>query len=283
MTCSRIRQAFLEDQPLPKADVQAHLESCPQCRELYEDDARLGRSLAAQAKLSPQLASSPNRVFSSALDLPEHLFQGIEANVAREIGFRAWLRSRPTRLRFGLVLTSIALVVIVGGGLRLRVDFSDYPRGRLLALLAGYVLAASLAVSLAVRNELSPAPWRRLLSRRPALLLGALALPMLAAFAPATEACRHLGPQGALNCFSYGLLFTGPVALLIWAVDRDDLPSLGTASSSAVALGFASSLLLELHCPNGNVQHLLLGHASLGVAWLVAWLVLRNWSLRRED
>jgi hypothetical protein len=45
---------------------------------------------------------------------------------------------------------------------------------------------------------------------------------------------------------------------------------------SAVALGLSANLVLELHCPSGNALHLLLGHASLGIAWLSAWLVLRS-------
>ena len=49
---------------------------------------------------------------------------------------------------------------------------------------------------------------------------------------------------------------------------------------SAVALGLSADLVLELHCASGNALHLLLGHASIGVAWLAAWFVLRRASVR---
>jgi hypothetical protein len=108
------------------------------------------------------------------------------------------------------------------------------------------------------------------------LLAFALAVPILAGFAPATESSRHASAEGALNCFGYGALLTLPTALLLWAFDRNDRPSLRTVCLSAAALGLSANLLLELHCANGNPVHVLLGHASLGLAWLTVWAVLRG-------
>ena len=103
-----------------------------------------------------------------------------------------------------------------------------------------------------------------------------LVVPFLTALLPATEAGRHAAPGGALSCFIFGTLFTFPTALLLWALDRDDSPSLRTVCLSAVALGLSANLLLELHCPNGNPTHLLLGHASIGLGWLAAWFAARH-------
>jgi hypothetical protein len=107
------------------------------------------------------------------------------------------------------------------------------------------------------------------------LVTAALALPFLVAFAPPTELSRSFGPGGALNCFSYGALLTLPIAALLWAFDRDDRLSLRTVCLSAAALGLSANLILELHCPSGNFVHVLLGHASLGIAWLVLWACAR--------
>jgi len=104
-------------------------------------------------------------------------------------------------------------------------------------------------------------------------------VPILAAFAPATEMSRQAGAGGALGCFGYGALLTLPIAALLWAFDRDQRPSLRTVCLSAAGLGLCANLLLELHCGNGNAAHVLLGHASLGVAWLAAWTV--GWRLSR--
>jgi hypothetical protein len=192
--------------------------------------------------------------------------------MARETGLRAWLRSRPSRLRFLVVALSAAAAVGIGGALRLRPDFSAYPSARLGLLLGAYLLGIAVAFG----KELLSSARRRSLSADFALLLGALAVPFVIALWPATEAARSYEPAGALGCFSYGALLTLPTAALLWAFDRDDRLSLRTVCLSAAALGLSANLVLELHCPNGNAAHVLLGHASLGVAWLLAWLFTRR-------
>lgn len=262
MDCSQIRDAFVGGVRLPEEQVQAHITSCAQCRALFEPDAELGRSLAAQAQAS------------EALPFPEEFFGQLEQRLALERGPRAWLRSRPSRLRFMLVLLPLVLVLVAGGLLRQRVDFAQYPGQRIALLLCVYFLAIVLALG----RELSESYRRNSLRDHLGLFLFALLVPVLAAFAPATEASRHAGPEGALGCFSYGALLTLPIASLLWAFDRDDRPSLRTVCLSAAALGLSANLLLELHCGNGNAQHVLLGHASLGLAWLAVWAIARRLS-----
>jgi hypothetical protein len=253
MDCAQVRDAFMKGVLLPPELVQAHLQRCPQCRELFEREAELGRSLASQAAV--------------AVPFPDDFFEQIEARVARETGLRAWLRSRPTNLRGMFAVLSLLLVVLFGGIAKPRPDWADYPTSRLVLLLGLY----SVLVLLAIGKELTlSAPEK---SRS---LLGALAIPFLIAFAPATEASRHAGPEGALNCFLYGALLTVPSALLLWAFDRNDKPALRSVVLSAVALGLSANLVLELHCPSGNTLHLLLGHASIGLAWLGAWFLVRR-------
>lgn len=253
MDCSQIRDAFVNGRQLPEDQSAEHLASCPQCRALFEPDAALGRRLAAQA--------------SEALPLNEDFWGQLEQRLERESGPRAWLRSRPSRLRLMLVLLPLLLVLIAGGLLRHRADFAHYPFSRVGLLLCIYVLAIALALG----KELSESPRSNPLRDHFGLLFFALLVPALAAFAPATEVSRLAGPDGALACFGYGALFTLPIAVLLWALDRDDRPSFRTVCLSAAALGLASNLLLELHCGNGNPAHVLLGHASLGLAWLAAW------------
>ena len=260
MDCSQVRDAFLAGKVLTKAEVQAHLSACAECAALFENDAQLGRSLATQA--------------TSELPFPEELFGAIEARVERETGPRAWLRSRPSALRFQLIALCVVLVVLVAGGMHHRPDFAAYPAARLVILLGAYFIAILLAVG----KELSLAVQRGRLADYALLALFGLGLPFLAAFVPATEASRQAGPEGALGCFLYGALFTLPLGILLWAFDRDDRPTLRTVCLSAAALGLAANLLLELHCPSGNPVHLLLGHASIGLGWLGSWFVTRRLS-----
>lgn len=260
MDCSQIRDSFMSGDRLSEEQLEAHLAQCPQCKALFERDAELGRSLAAQA--------------NAALPLPADFFEQIEQGLARETGARAWLRSRPSRVRFVFTLLLALLAVIAGGVLRQRADFAQYPFLRVALLLCVYFVAIALAFA----KELSELPRRNPLRESLPLLAFALAVPILAAFAPATELSRRAGAEGALNCFAYGALFTLPVALLLWAFDRNDRPSLRSVCLSAAALGLSANLLLELHCSNGNPLHVLLGHASLGVAWLTAWAAARGLS-----
>ena len=258
MDCQEIREAFVNGSAARSADVEAHLRVCPHCRELFEQNAALGHTLANAS--------------AGAMPFSDELFTALEADVAQETGLRAWLRSRPTRLRFAAAVSSVLLVVTVGGLWRERPDFAQYPALRLVLLLGVYLVGILLAFG----KELSLSARRGSLANHLGLLLGALGLPFLIAFAPATEASRHAGTEGALGCFLYGALLTLPTAALLWAFDRDDRPSLRTVCLSAVALGFSANLVLELHCPSGNTLHLLLGHASIGVAWLAAWFLARR-------
>ena len=257
MDCSTIRDAFVNDAALPAGQVQDHLASCAECRDLYQNGGELGRNLALGA--------------STAVAFPDDLFGLLEQKLARETGPRAWLRSRPSGLRFLLLLLPLLAAVIVGGVLRHRADLDEYPLQRVLMLLSIYLVAILIALG----KELSEAPRGDAFRDYWALLVFALGVPILAAFAPATELSSQAHPGGALGCFGYGALLTLPIALLIWGFDRDDRVSLRTVCLSAAALGLSANLMLELHCGNGNAQHVLLGHASLGIAWLAALSVTR--------
>ena len=260
MDCAQIREALLRGETPSGAEAEAHLEACPHCRELLAQNAELGRSLALANE-----APLP-------LGFPEDLFDRLEARVADESGLRAWLRSRPSKVRFALAAASVLGVVAFGGMHMHRPDMAAYPPARLLGLLVVY----ALGIALAFGKELFESVRKTSFADYGWLIVGALGVPFLVAFAPPTEASRAFGPEGALGCFSFGVLLTLPTAALLWAFDRDDRLSLRTVCLSAAALGLAASTILELHCPSGNFVHVILGHASIGVAWFLAWGVARR-------
>src|SRR3954467_7678939 len=131
MDCTQIREAFMSGPGLRSAEIEAHLQGCPTCRELFERDAALGKTLAQAA--------------TQAMPLQDELFAALEARVAEEVGLRAWLRSRPTPLRFAAAALSVLAVVFIGGLLRRRPDFAEYPATRLVLLLGVYALGIGVA------------------------------------------------------------------------------------------------------------------------------------------
>lgn len=257
MDCAEIREAFLRGEMPSGAEAEAHLAGCPHCRELLAHHAELGRSLAAEAALP--------------LAFPDNLFDALDAQVAKETGPRAWLRSRPSKLRFALALASVVLVVLLGGVHMHRIDLPTYPGPRLFLLLLLY----ALGIALAFGKELFESVRKASFADYGWLLVAGLGVPFLVALVPPTPSSRLFGPEGALGCFSFGVLLTLPTAALLWAFDRDDRLSTRTVCLSAAALGLSASTILELHCPSGNFSHVILGHASIGIAWLSAWSLTR--------
>jgi len=184
MDCPEIRDAFVKGELPNGTAVEAHLRGCRQCSELFLHEAELGRSLAVVA--------------GGGMPFEDDLFAKLEADVAQETGLRAWLRSRPTRLRFVAAVLSVLLVVGLGGALHQRPDFAEYPLARLVLLLSVY----AAGILIAFGKELYLSARRGALSDHVGLFVGALALPFLIAFAPATEASRHAGPEEPARGFA---------------------------------------------------------------------------------
>ncbi len=168
-------------------------------------------------------------------------------------------------------LVSVLGVILLGGVGMHRPDMPAYPVARLFGLLALY----ALGIGLAFAKEMFESVRKASLADYGWLLVAGLGVPFLVAFVPPTEASRAFGPAGALGCFSFGVILTLPTALLLWAFDRDDRLSTRTVCLSAAALGLSASTILELHCPSGNFAHVISGHASIGVAWLLGWSMTR--------
>jgi len=122
VSCEHVRDALRLGQiPLPPA-LLAHAEACGECSLLLADDAALGKALTAE---------------SGALETEALPWAGFEALVNEEVGFRAWLRSRPNPVRFLVAVAAFALVTALG--LRhLRSDFALVPALELGGLLAAF-------------------------------------------------------------------------------------------------------------------------------------------------
>jgi len=251
LACAEIRNSFVAGRVPAGPAVEAHLQVCPHCPELFENNARLGRSLA-QAVM-PEV-------------MPGDLLALVERDVGREVGLRARLRALPTRLRVG------ALVGVAGAllGFQLlrhrRPDFAQYSAGVFWALALLLATALALGALRVMRGVSVPLGGA---GRDRGVALGLLLAPaFVALLAPlGTSSLDAVAWDDPSGCFSYGAALVIPVVLLYWLFERRDAVPFSALVSAGALAGLAANLLLHAHCSSANVAHLLLGHASIGLAW----------------
>lgn len=247
MDCAEIRDAFASGAGLTGPEVDDHLVTCATCRTLLDSGA-LGALLAEQR--------------ASHVSAEEALLARVEARLEREVGVRAWFRSQGTRRRFALVALVLTFTIAPAVAVRSA-------KGPLSALAAVSLALVVAAVLLAVASVLRP-PWRPL--RRVRLLAvaaGSLALPFAVVALAAADGSAEHGALRASACFMYGAALSLPAFVLLKLLDRAEQVSLPSLALLAGTSGLVANLVLRLHCPSEEPVHLLLGHATIGVAWLL--------------
>lgn len=255
MECAEIRDGFRAGRVPTGPEVEAHLEQCPHCQELFEEGGRLGRSLGES--IPPQMES-------------DQLFALLDRDLTREVGLRARLRALPTPVRAGVLLALALALLGFELGFRRRSDFDEFSPlvfWAIVALLVAAILAGVLHLARGVTLPLSAARRERGLALL-LLILPAVALLLVPVGSGTPEAAAAWGnPAG---CFGYGAGLVAPFVLLYWLFERrDNVPSAVLVSAGALA-GIAANLLLHAHCPSAHLGHLLLGHASIGAVWALS-------------
>jgi len=258
VSCETVRDALREGRAPSDPELRTHAAGCEQCRALLDDEASLGRALAAEGA-------------GAGEPLP---WAGVEALLQEEVGWRAWFRSRPHQVRVLFAAAAYTLVTLLGLR-RLRPDFDRVTAYEFALLLAAFGLIAGAAIRRALPIVGLPAKGGAL---EGGVLVAAFAVPLAAAFVhtatPGIDGATFA--HQAWNCFSYGSLLTIPLIAVLWLLDRGAGPR-SRLYYGAAAAGLAANAALTLHCPNTSSGHLLVGHATIGLALAaVAWLVLRR-------
>lgn len=259
MECAEIRSDFAAGRVPAGPALDAHLQSCVSCRDLFVDDALLGRRLA-EAVLPPPPAGD--------------LFQALDQRLAEERGVRASLRAWPTWLRVSL-LVGVALLLT---GWHLlhdrRIDFGHYSQPLFWALALALLAALAVGVWGLARGVTAPLVADQRLTRRSGLLLLlpaviALLSPLGIDLSLLSEADRQAGAawNAPSICFGYGAALVTPFLVLAWLFERRERVPVSTLVGVGALAGIAANLLLHAHCSCVHLGHLLLGHASIGVAW----------------
>lgn len=264
MNCSDVHHAIREgraDEP----SVLAHAETCDSCAELLAESGALGLALADLPVLPPVLeAPRPDRAWAA---------------IQSERGFWAWGRGLSTPVKaMGMVVTVVLVLAGVLWG-HPRPDLAAYPMDR-MALVLGVLGAVLGIVAWARMRPLHRAP----LTWRTSLVLASVAIPLVVAgldeAVTGHMASMNKGPfwPVTINCFVTGSGLGLAVALLAQWFERRQQQPLVVVGLSAAAMGLTGNIAMQLFCPITDPMHLLLGHASIGVAWAIvavgiAWMV----------
>lgn len=261
MNCAEIRDAFRAGKLPESAELRAHLQGCPTCSELFSEQAQLGQSLG--------------RMPCAQFEVPDSIWEQVEHDLRNEGGIGEWLRSRRSAVRVAMGLASVSLLVIV---IAARPRHDQYPALHLTAL--SMLFAAGIFVGVAE----TLAPLSRPLSskRTQALALALLLTP--ASYAVASQWLHHEAAgsvpliHSAWSCFRSGVVIALLAFLLLRWLDRAS-PVAASRRQLVLALaaaGLVGNLALLLHCSVADPAHILLGHASLGIAMAACALGIRR-------
>jgi hypothetical protein len=206
----------------------------------------------------------------------EALSRAVRADLDRERGAVAWLRSRSTPVRVSLAVGFGVLVGVATVLLAARGDLRTLPPWRLGLAVAWFGVAAGTCAWLGLRPLFLPRPSRGLVAAACAF---AFAGPVLTALLPElpTTALRHAyhGGLAGAGCFTIGAVVSAMALLFARALDRGGDRGGGQLVLAAAAAGLVGNLALVLHCPINYPLHLLLGHATVPAGILLALFVFR--------
>lgn len=187
-----------------------------------------------------------------------------------------WLRSRATWLRRLLAFAVAAVVVGVGGVLTLRANFGELPVAWIAIAVTSLAVLLGASLYLALRPLHQP-PLPAVV--RTGLIGASLAATLaLALLAPADTIADDRGLLAHVTpCLVYGLLTGLPVFLLLRLLDRGRST---IAILAACAGGLTGNLVLQLHCPRNDAEHLMGAHFGVVLLFLgglgaVHWIVGR--------
>lgn len=208
---------------------------------------------------------------ASPVDL-EDVFAAVHAETRAEATSpRARLRAAPTPFRFALALGIATAIVLLVALVAPRTDLQTLPLLRHLAVLGSVGLVLALALRGALRPlHLPDIGWGRPVAWASVSVAAAGALALLAPPGVHDAAAHEV-------CFLGGLGMGLPVFLAARLLDRGTLAG---PLLAAVSGGLAGYLALHVHCGVDERAHLLLGHATVVLAFaLLAGLV--QWLRRR--
>jgi hypothetical protein len=182
-------------------------------------------------------------------------------------------------LRFTLM--AVCIGIAIAGAARLGffgMHAMNNTQKLIFPALAGFILLAAVAWTAETipGSKRHAAPWN---------LLGAATFTLLALF-PAVFHDRHTEDfvHAGLACLIAGILHAIPIALAGWWLLRRGFAvnPTGAALAAGTLAGLGGISMLELHCPNMQLTHMLVWHtAVVPVSAAIALLLTKLVQIRR--
>jgi hypothetical protein len=147
-----------------------------------------------------------------------------------------------------------------------RTDLSAQTIIRYAVLMVGLFSLNALVFSVALRGPHEPpVRWKS------TVVIGlGLLVPVVLSLLPELWLDPELPAEPEIFlCVIPGVLTGLVVATLVWLLQRSTAPLWGRLLSVMVGGGITGFAMLQLHCPARDAEHLLIGHASVGVAMVI--------------
>lgn len=196
------------------------------------------------------------------------VWRGIEADTSP--AHRSWLtrlRELKTHVRVllavGFAFGVAAIFLLLAG---YRTDLSAKTIIRYAVLMLGLFALNALVFSVGLRGPHEPpVRWKMTLAIGAGLLV-----PIVLSLLPGLWLDPELPAEPEIfMCVIPGLVTGIIVAVLVWLLQRSTAPIWGRLLSVMVGGGITGFAMLQLHCPARDAEHLLVGHASVGVAMVL--------------
>lgn len=192
------------------------------------------------------------------------------------------VRPLPHPAALTAITAAVCLTVGAAGGALLHPRGIEQMSALQIAVIFPVVAVLAWLAARASVRQMIPGSWQRF---GPVSILLAVCAALAAAFLAVFSDyhAERFVPQG-LTCLKAGLAVAAPAALLIWLALRRGYAVNPTAAALAMGTlaGLAGIAMLELHCTNFEVPHVLLWHVAVApVSAAVAFLLLRTLSRRR--
>jgi hypothetical protein len=250
MNCSDLDFLLGEGRPLPPA-ADAHLRTCPRCQALA---AALAQPLPAASLNTDSLTGIEERLVKDLQ--PAHVLP-------------------PKKLFFAAFL--LIFVVLMGAGIAHLGAFAWAEFGLSRRIMICTSLGASAALlAYAMVHQMFPGSRRRV---SPALLsvgtFVCLTL-VLAGLFEASHSRRFI--REGMPCFEAGIPYAIPAVVLFWLILRLGvvLSPRATGALCGTLAGLIGVSVLEIHCSNFDLWHVLVWHLGVGVTGALAGL-LTGW------